>query len=72
MLLKLKTGKTRGGDWGIKYMLTESCHVIWTVEEDGKSEENVQLILYTQPGVSVGMDRYEPEMEVSSRLGKIL
>lgn len=53
-------------------MLTESCHVIWTVEEDGKSEENVQLILYTQPGVSVGMDRYEPEMEVSSRLGKIL
>lgn len=54
------------------YMLTESCHVIWTAEEDRKSEENVQLILYTHPGVSAGMDRYGPEMEVRSRLGKIL
>lgn len=54
------------------YMLTESCHVIWTVEENGKSEENVQLILYTHPGVSVEMNRYEQERTrkdtVSSRL----
>lgn len=68
----IKAQKMRGGNWLLGYMLTESCNVIWTVEEDGKSEENVQLILHTHPGISVGMDRYGAEMEVNSRLGTIL
>lgn len=72
MLLKPKAGKTRGGDWGGGYILTESCHVVWAVEEEGKSEKNAQLILHVHPGVSVGMERHGPDMEVCSRLGKTL